>query len=307
MRAAGGVAGDSPRKLLKDKKGLNLPLSRQMIFSNWLWPSIGRVEALEGAVEALQAALDAEKVAREEAEKKLSDRIAALEGAPQTGGLSRTPIPVALTNIDTLEGSFDVQNTGGGQSHSNMQPFLTINYVIALTGIFPSTRRTLRQEGIYTTSNVRELLPGNPVLGGISMFAGSFPPNGFAFCNGQILPIQQNQALFALIGTTYGGDGTTTFALPDLRGRVPLHFGGGPGLSTRTMGEEGGSETTTLIENQLPPHDHDISPNAQSLAAYTTADLSVPLSSCTAGADDGIPCNRGDGSIGRCQNDGSCA
>ncbi len=85
-----------------------------------------------------------------------------------------------------------------------------------------------------------------PFLGEILMFAGNFAPRGWAFCDGQILPISQNQALFSLLGTTYGGDGRTTFALPELRGRVAMHPGTGPGLSSRQLGEKSGVESVTL-------------------------------------------------------------
>jgi microcystin-dependent protein len=95
-----------------------------------------------------------------------------------------------------------------------------------------------------------------PFLAEIRMFGGNFAPRGWAFCNGQLLSIAQNTALFSLLGTTFGGNGTTTFALPDLRGRAPMHWGQGPGLSTRTLGEVGGVETVTLISNQMPAHTH---------------------------------------------------
>lgn len=97
-----------------------------------------------------------------------------------------------------------------------------------------------------------------PLLGEVIMFAGTFAPRGWAFCEGQLLPISQNTALFAILGTTYGGDGRTTFALPDLRGRVPLHPGSGPGLSTYRLGQKGGLETTTLTTEQMPSHGHGI-------------------------------------------------
>ncbi len=90
------------------------------------------------------------------------------------------------------------------------------------------------------------------------MFAGNFAPYGWAFCQGQILPIAQNTALFSLLGTTYGGDGRTTFALPDLRGRVPVGFGQGLGLSNRVIGEQFGSELVTLNINQMPSHNHTV-------------------------------------------------
>ncbi|WIT13913.1 tail fiber protein [Paucibacter sediminis] len=98
---------------------------------------------------------------------------------------------------------------------------------------------------------------GQPYVGEIRMFAGNFAPNGWAFCNGSLLPISENEVLFQLIGTTYGGDGQQTFALPDMRGRVPMHQGTGPGLgSTRQLGELGGSETVTLTSAQMPMHTH---------------------------------------------------
>ncbi len=106
-------------------------------------------------------------------------------------------------------------------------------------------------------------------IGEIRMFGGNFAPNGWALCHGQLMAISENDALFNLIGTTYGGDGQTTFALPDLRGRVPIHQGQGPGLSRRVMGESLGSESVTLTPAQLPAHAHPI-------AATGTATLSSP-------------------------------
>jgi len=97
---------------------------------------------------------------------------------------------------------------------------------------------------------------GIPYVGEIRMFAGNFAPAGWAFCNGSLLPISENEVLFQLIGTTYGGDGQQTFALPDLRGRVPVHQGSGPGLSPRLLGELAGSETVTLTAGQMPMHTH---------------------------------------------------
>lgn len=95
-----------------------------------------------------------------------------------------------------------------------------------------------------------------PFLGQIKMFGGNFAPRGYAFCDGTILPISQNQALFSLLGTTYGGDGRTTFALPDLRGRLPVHEGTGTGLTPRPLGAKGGAEAVTLNAAQLPAHSH---------------------------------------------------
>jgi microcystin-dependent protein len=93
-------------------------------------------------------------------------------------------------------------------------------------------------------------------IGEIRLFAGTVAPRHWAFCQGQLLSIAQNTALFSLLGTTYGGNGQTTFALPDLRGRVPVHRGQGPGLTMRQLGETGGSETVTLQLQQLPAHRH---------------------------------------------------
>lgn len=95
-----------------------------------------------------------------------------------------------------------------------------------------------------------------PHIGEIRIFAGNFPPNGWEFCSGQLLPISENEALFQLIGTTYGGDGQETFALPDLRGRVPIHMGDGPSGIYYQLGEMGGVETVTLTVQQIPIHNH---------------------------------------------------
>lgn len=95
-----------------------------------------------------------------------------------------------------------------------------------------------------------------PYVGEIRMFGGNFAPSGWMFCEGQLLPISENETLFQLIGTTYGGDGQTTFALPDLRGRLPVHQGQGPGLSPYTIGGSLGAEEVTLTVNQIPTHSH---------------------------------------------------
>ena len=95
-----------------------------------------------------------------------------------------------------------------------------------------------------------------PFVGEIRTFAGNFAPVGWAFCYGQLIPISQNTALFSLLGTTYGGDGRTNFALPDLRGRAPMHAGSGPGLTPRSLGESGGAETVTVTPAQAPAHSH---------------------------------------------------
>lgn len=98
-------------------------------------------------------------------------------------------------------------------------------------------------------------------IGEIRIFAGNFAPRGWALCDGQLLPVSQHTALFSILGTTYGGDGRSTFALPDLQGRAPMHPGRGPGLTARRLGESGGTSTVTLDESQIPGHGHAIRAN----------------------------------------------
>lgn len=97
-----------------------------------------------------------------------------------------------------------------------------------------------------------------PFIGEIRLFGFNFAPRGWALCNGQILSIAQNTALFSLLGTTYGGNGQTTFALPNLQSRVPIHQGQGPGLSSYVMGQQAGTETVTLLNSQMPAHTHSL-------------------------------------------------
>jgi len=115
-----------------------------------------------------------------------------------------------------------------------------------------------------------------PFLGEVRIFTYSFSPRGWAFCNGQILPIAQNTALFSLLGTTYGGNGQTTFALPNLQGRTPIGSGQGPGLSAYDLGELGGVENVTLTPQELPPHTHTL------MASGATATTGVPGTSVLA-------------------------
>jgi microcystin-dependent protein len=96
----------------------------------------------------------------------------------------------------------------------------------------------------------------DPFVAEIRIFPFNFAPTGWAFCDGQILPLSQNTALFSLLGTTYGGDGKSNFALPDMQGNAPMHPGQGPGLSLHDLGETGGSETVSLLESEIPAHSH---------------------------------------------------
>ena len=110
----------------------------------------------------------------------------------------------------------------------------------------------------------------DPFVAEIRIFPFNFAPRGWAWCNGQLLPLSQNTALFSLLGTTYGGDGKSNFALPDLEGRAPMHPGQGPGLSLHDLGETGGSETVTLLESEIPGHPHTMRANTD------FADVQVP-------------------------------
>jgi microcystin-dependent protein len=110
----------------------------------------------------------------------------------------------------------------------------------------------------------------DPFVAEIRIFPFNFAPKGWAWCDGQLMPISQNTALFSLLGTTYGGDGKSNFALPDLQGRAPMHPGQGPGLSLHDLGETGGSETVTLLESEIPGHSHALR------GSLDDGDLSIP-------------------------------
>jgi microcystin-dependent protein len=110
----------------------------------------------------------------------------------------------------------------------------------------------------------------DPFVAEIRIFPFNFAPRGWAWCDGQLLPLSQNTALFSLLGTTYGGNGKSTFALPDLQGRAPMHPGQGPGLSLHDLGETGGSDTVTLLQSEMPNHPHTMRANTD------FADLQVP-------------------------------
>jgi microcystin-dependent protein len=122
----------------------------------------------------------------------------------------------------------------------------------------------------------------DPFVAEIRIFPFNFAPKGWAFCDGQLLPLSQNTALFSLLGTTYGGDGKSNFALPNMQGNAPMHPGQGPGLSLHDLGETGGSETVSLLESEIPSHNHSM--GAQNIALggvvlpAPTASLNRPAS-----------------------------
>jgi microcystin-dependent protein len=111
----------------------------------------------------------------------------------------------------------------------------------------------------------------NAYIGDIRLFAGNYAPEGWMLCNGALLSISQFDIVFSVIGTTYGGDGVTSFALPDLRGRLPVGQGDGPGLTSRVLGQSFGSETVTLLATQIPAHSHSLAATAASATATTPA------------------------------------
>ncbi|MFI5120548.1 MAG: phage tail protein [Thermoanaerobaculia bacterium] len=118
----------------------------------------------------------------------------------------------------------------------------------------------------------------NPFVAEIRIFPFNFAPKGWAFCDGQILPISQNTALFSLLGTTYGGDGKSNFALPNMQGDAPMHPGQGPGLSLHDLGETGGSETVTLLESEIPAHSHQLGAQTVPLGALAVPSPATTLS-----------------------------
>src|SRR5881396_550273 len=123
----------------------------------------------------------------------------------------------------------------------------------------------------------------DPFVAEIRIFPFNFAPKGWAWCDGQLMPISQNTALFSLLGTTYGGDGKSNFALPDMQGNAPMHPGQGPGLSLHDLGETGGSETVTLLESEIPSHTHSL------MASATNSSKPNPTGRSIARASSGNP------------------
>ncbi len=143
------------------------------------------------------------------------------------------------SNLDQNMASESVSNTGGGAGHQNIPPFLSLRCIISLDGVFPTD------------------IASNPLIAEIRWYAGAiFVPQGYVECDGQLLPISQNTSLFSILGTTYGGDGRTTFGVPDMRGRIPIDDGQGPGLTSYRLGQLGGTETVTLLPNEIASHNH---------------------------------------------------
>jgi len=170
-----------------------------------------------------------------------------------------------------------INPTGGSQPHENMQPYLCVNFIISLFGIFPS--------------QTWERIVADPFVAEIRIFPSNFAPKGWAFCDGQLLPLSQNTALFSLLGTFYGGNGVSNFALPDLQGRAPMQPGQGQGLSQRFLGEQSGTEFVTLLESEMPAHNHSLR------AAVDPSNVQIPTAtvvpSRSAGGNAYNPSNAG--------------
>lgn len=173
-----------------------------------------------------------------------SARSGSRRGAP-----SRRGVKLLAEILEERATPATVEPTGGGQPFDNRQPYGAMNYVIAVEGVYPPTGN----EDGKPTEAFRF-----PNQGEIIAFAGSTAPVGYTFCVGQLLPIEDNLALFSLLGTNFGGDGISTFALPDLRGRTPVGVGTAAGLSAVTLGQQLGGEFTTLTVGQMPTHGHDL-------------------------------------------------
>lgn len=163
--------------------------------------------------------------------------------------------PIAALNADPTS---IAAPAGGDNAHDNLQPYLCIHFIIALSG------------------DMEPVSLLDPFIGEIRLFAGPFTPKGWLRCDGQSLPVADSPELFAVLGTTYGGDGRNTFALPDMRGRTSMHAGLGEGLTLRNLGQSGGSEAVELAENQLPYHSHQTLAVPAAGAAGSTMLISAP-------------------------------
>jgi len=138
----------------------------------------------------------------------------------------------------------------------------------------------------------------DPFVAEIRIFPFNFAPKGWAFCDGQILPLSQNTALFSLLGTTYGGDGKSNFALPNMQGNAPMHPGQGPGLSLHDLGETGGSDTVTLLESEIPAHSHGFTASqADGIARLPASNLVANMIGVNGYAAPGVVVQMNDNSI----------
>jgi len=197
----------------------------------------------------------------------------ALQATTAAAGLFTDPHGQVLAQTKEIElynsenpatplSSLAMSSAGSSQPHTNIQPYLAINFIIALSGTV-----------LTTGSDPNVVLESDSFMGEIRIFANDFAPRNWAYCDGQLLSILQYAELYSLIGTTYGGDGSSTFALPNLQGRVPLGVGQGPGLSEHNLGQTGGSQTVTLQLSEIPAHTHLLQASADRGDSGTPATL----------------------------------
>lgn len=203
-------------------------------------------ETIKGGITEMDPVFDAsaaKEITSDEIEKW---NLAHGWGDHASQGYLKSSTLVQKDNLFTYDGTNWVAKklvlgiAGGSQAFDNLQPYLALNYCIALLGIFPS-RNSM-----------------DPFIGEIELFAFNFEPRDYAFCDGRIMSVSENSALFYLLYNQFGGDGHTTFALPDLRGRVAINQGAGTGLMPYTFGESGGSEKVTLTIQNMPAHTHTV-------------------------------------------------
>ena len=208
---------------------------------------------------------------------------------------SRAPMAYTPNNVATTDPDLNVMTLSGSSNpHENRQPYLGMRYVIATTpGLYPTGGNAsyeIAEEAPEPQAEYAAESTGgdDAFIGQLSMLGFNFAPRNWAKCDGQLLAISGNPALFSLLGTTFGGDGVTTFALPDLRSRVPIGNGQGPGLSVYNVGQRGGVETVALTEDQNPPHNHQ---TVQGNAGATIADPTNALISAQAQIHSGSVAN----------------
>jgi len=171
-------------------------------------------------------------------------------------------------------GCFFFLTSASSVEHSNNESLAQLSADIAKKKAELNALKTAKSETVISS---------DPFIGEISMFAGNFAPRGWAFCDGQLLPISQNQALFSILGTIYGGDGRTSFAVPDLRGRSAVSFGQGPGLTPIRLGQRRGTEFVTQTISQMAPHTHNATFKA------TGSGLTTEVKASTANATKSVP------------------
>jgi microcystin-dependent protein len=256
---AGAVPPDGPKLSVEEIRGELIAIQDEIEEINERIDEGGDFTGIEARISALEenvTALDAALAVLEGDVSALDSNVSAL--GSNVNALDAN-VSALEGGMDTLTGTdYHTDAVGGNQPFSNRPPYLGLNYIICLHGIYPP--RSSPSPGAMDDESVivRGIGDGG-AIGEVSLFAGNFAPRNWAFCAGQLLPISGHEALFSILGTTYGGDGQTTFALPDLRGRVPVGAGWGPGLSDIRWGQKGGTDEVRLTTSHLPAHLHGFS------------------------------------------------